>query len=384
MENVMKRRNQRLVALILMIAMMMCLVTGCGSSEDTSDYTQSNRSYSEDYGFGDYNVVENKAAADENYDSVQESESPAVEESAEEGASVAGNGTQSNISNTNSAQKIIKRYNYRYETEKFDEAYDYLKEQIVAYGGYISTSDLSGNGSSSNYRTLYLTARIPAENSDAFISEMGSLGTVVKQSESAEDVTLQYSDTKSRIDSLKVEQDSLNKLLEQADSLETIIALQDRLTEVRYELESYESRIKLYDDLISYSTIDIRLEEVNYTVEVDDGTFFSRVITGLERSIRDVAAGVVSFLEWFIIHIPYFLVWGIIIFIIVKLIRKLRKRSKEKKMKKQLAKQQESAQKMMVQGQEVANVNSGSQGNAIQGVTDNTKGTVAQEDKKSN
>lgn len=355
MDNMMRRMNKRFVAVVMMLVMVGSLVTGCGSSESTSDDVRSNYSQSEDYGFGvSYDSAEEKGAADEMYNSVGESESPAAEESAEEGASVSGNGTQSSVNNTNSAQKIIKRYDYNYETEKFDEAYAYLKERIVVYGGYISSSDMTGNGSSSSYRTLYLTARIPAEKSDAFISEMGSLGTVVRQSESAEDVTLQYSDTESRIESLKAEQDSLNKLLEQADSLETIIALQDRLTEVRYELESYQSRKKLYDDLISYSTIDIRLEEVNYTVEVDDGTFLSRVVTGLERSIRDIAEGLISFAEWFIIHLPYFVVWGIVIFIIVKVIRKIRKNSKEKKLRKKLAKQEELAKQ---QGLENMNYN---------------------------
>lgn len=378
MENMMKRMNKRLVTVTLMFMMVVCLATGCGSSESANDNVRSNYSQSEDYGFGaSYDSAEKKVAAGESYNSVQESESPAAEETAEESSSDSEMGGQSDVDNFNSTQKIIKCYDYRYETEKFDDAYAYLKKQIGAYGGYIASSDLTGNGSSTDYRTLYLTARIPAEKSDAFISEMGSLGTVVRQSESAEDVTLQYSDTESRIKSLKAEQESLNKLLEQADSLETIIALQDRLTEVRYELENYQSRIKLYDDLISYSTVDICLEEVNYTVEVDNGTFFSRVITGLERSIRDVAAGLISFLEWIIIHLPYFVVWGIIIFIIVKIIRKLRKRGKEKKMKKQLAKQQELAQKMMVQNQESANMNNSSINDVNPKVlNDNTEGTV--------
>lgn len=373
MENRMKVMNKRLITLMMMLVMIGTLVTGCGSSESASQDVRSNYSQSEDYGFGSdsFYAVEEKAVADvESYDA-KESESSAVEESVEEGSSAGGDSAQNNSINAQSAQKIIKRYDYDYETEKFDEAYEYLKEQIESYGGYVSSSDMTGNGSSSSYRMLYLTARIPAEKSDEFISEMGSLGTVVRQSESAEDVTLQYSDTESRIESLKAEQDSLNKLLEQADSLETIIALQDRLTEVRYELESYQSRKKLYDDLISYSTIDIKLKEVNYTVEVDDGTFFSRIITGLERSIRDIAEGFVHFVEWFIINLPYFLIWGVIIFVIVKVIRKLRKKSKEKKMKKQLAKQEELARKTMATQQGFVNSNKNVQHSVNDNVTHN-------------
>lgn len=361
MEKRMNRRmmimNKRCMVFILTLVLVGSLATGCGSSsENLKMVNQSDYSQSDDYGMtSNYAVEEYEETGAVQTDSYDVAEA-AVEEKADSTSGSGVSSATSNVSN-NSTQKIIKRYDYDYETEKFDEAYAYLKERINIYGGYVASSDLTGNGSSSSYRTLYLIARIPAEKSDAFIGEMGSLGTVVKQSESAEDVTLQYSDTESRIESLKAEQDSLNKLLEQADSLETIITLQDRLTEVRYELESYQSRKKLYDDLISYSTIDISLKEVNYTVEVDESTFFSRIMTGLERSLRDVADDFVSFVEWLIINIPYFVVWGVIIFIIVKVVRKFNMKRKEKKMKKQLAKQETLAQGMTASNMSAQNLN---------------------------
>ena len=37
-----------------------------------------------------------------------------------------------------SNKKIIKTYHYNYETENFDQAFSYLKEQIEAFDGYIS------------------------------------------------------------------------------------------------------------------------------------------------------------------------------------------------------------------------------------------------------
>lgn len=336
MKTMRKRTNKNLLVVILVLVLVCGLATGCGASKMDRESPESYSPSAEGYGFDSYST---DSAGDYAEETMEEK---SVEESAgdsDNAALDAGKGSTSNdVSADNgksSVQKIIKRYDYRYETEHFDDAYEYLKEQITAYNGYISSSEITGSSYNSGYRTLYLTARIPAESSESFVSDMGQLGVVVRQSESAEDVTLQYSDTESRIASLKTEQESLNKLLEQADSLETIIALQDRLTEVRYELESYQSKKKLYDDLISYSTVDITLEEVNYTVEADDGTFFSRIAKGLERSLRDIGEGLISFIEWFIIKLPYFILWGVIIFVIVKVIRAFRKRRREKKMKKQ-------------------------------------------------
>jgi large-conductance mechanosensitive channel len=158
---------------------------------------------------------------------------------------------------------------------------------------------------------------------------------MVSQSESAEDITLQYTDTESRIASLKTEQERLLALLDKADTLENIITLEDRLTEVRYELENYESQRKVYDDLVTYSTVTITLEEVTYTVEVDDSTIFSRIKTGLEKSFRDIRNDLANFLVGFIVALPYLVIWAIIIFVIVWIIKKIIKRRKAKKAAKQ-------------------------------------------------
>lgn len=343
MKTMKRQTNEKLLVVMLVLGLVLGLTTGCGASKMDSESAECYTPSVEDYGIDSYGLGSG-AGYEEN---MEEAKSYDMADDAEESVSdiTADNGvSEENVGKvSNSVQKIIKRYDYRYETEHFDDAYEYLKEQITAYNGYISSSEITGSSYSDGYRTLYLTARIPSESSEEFVSGMGQLGVVVRQSETAEDVTLQYSDTESRIASLKTEQESLNKLLEQADSLETIIALQDRLTEVRYELESYQSKKKLYDDLISYSTVDITLEEVNYTVEADDGTFFSRITKGLERSLRDIGAGLTNFVEWAIINLPYFILWGAIIFVIVKVIRTLMKRRREKKLKKQQLKMESKA-----------------------------------------
>ncbi|MBE5942874.1 MAG: DUF4349 domain-containing protein [Lachnospiraceae bacterium] len=335
-------KNTKMVRTTIATMMVGVMLVGCGAASDTTDvsvrnYNDEGFAYHVDDSMADeaYDMEEAPAAGAESKGVTQDepSEVTSVEESKEQVAK--GN------------QKIIKRYSYDYETEHFDDAYAYLKEQVTSFDGYIASSEIRGSGSSEDYRRLYLTARIPADKSDQFVSGLGQLGTVTNQSESAEDITLQYSDTESRIAALKIEQERLNDLLKQADSLETIIALEERLTDVRYELENYASKKRLYDDLISYSTVDITLEEVKYTVENDNDTFFSRIITGLERSVRDVGQGLLGFIEWFIISIPYFIIWGIIIFVIVRVVRKMRRKSKAKKEKRrqekeQLQKQQEN------------------------------------------
>lgn len=331
--NKMKKVTGKTLFVAAVLSILCGGITGCGgnlstASKEMSDYESTEAAYeaqSAKYGLQD-NAVDEGVSDD--MDTYEESE-----EVAEETAASGSTEAQSSTVKKNDSQKIIKRYYYDYETETFDDAYSYLKELVNRYEGYISSSEIQGT----IYRTLNLTARIPADSSDEFTGQLGSLGTVVSQSESAEDVTLQYTDTESRIASLKTEQERLNTLLEKADSLENIIALENRLTEVRYELENYESQKKLYDDLISYSTVNIVLEEVNYTVEVDDSSILSRISTGLKTSLRDIQSGFADFIVWLVVSLPYLAIWAVIILIIVKIIRRLIRRRREKKRLKEAA-----------------------------------------------
>ncbi|MDE6434184.1 MAG: DUF4349 domain-containing protein [Lachnospiraceae bacterium] len=339
-ENKRRIRHNKLFAGLFAAAMVCTGMAGCGNAKSESLLSNSyeTASYANETAGYDAAAYDSAPAADYEMEAKEDfaDSDYGLEENIAEAEGASSSNTVSGAKEQSTAQsvgkqdskKIIKRYNYSYETERFDEAQAYLKQQIDAYDGYISSSEVYGSGR----RSLYLTARIPAENSDQFVGQLGSLGTMVSQSESAEDITLQYTDTESRIASLKTEQERLLALLDKADSLETIVTLEDRLTEVRYELENYESQRKLYDDLVTYSTVTITLEEVTYTVEVDDSTFLTRITTGLEKSFRDIRNGFGNFLVGLIVALPYLAIWGFIIFLIVWIIRSLIKRQKRKRL----------------------------------------------------
>lgn len=73
--------------------------------------------------------------------------------------------------------------------------------------------------------------------------------------ESTEDVTLQYTDLDTHIKALREELDALFSMMEQATSMEDILAIQSQITEVRYEIENYESQLRVYDNQVIYSTV---------------------------------------------------------------------------------------------------------------------------------
>ena len=56
---------------------------------------------------------------------------------------------------------------------------------------------------------------------------------------------------------------SLMEMLEQAQDVETLLAIRTELSDVQYQLESYEAQKRAYDDLVAYSTVDVTA--VSYT-----------------------------------------------------------------------------------------------------------------------
>lgn len=187
-------------------------------------------------------------------------------------------------------RKLIRNVNLSVETDAFDELLQSLQNQIAALSGYVERSDISGssmesrNRSSSRYASV--TARIPSDKLDQFIGVVQEQSNVTYKSETTSDVTLQYSDLESRKKSLTVEQDRLWALLEKADTLEAVIALEERLSEIRYELESMESQLRLYDNQVDYSTVYIDIREVRVFTPTEPESVGTRIRNGFSDNLE--------------------------------------------------------------------------------------------------
>lgn len=189
----------------------------------------------------------------------------------------AGAGAQTPVS---ANRKLIRTIHLHVETTEFDNLLASISQSTTEMGGYIEQSDISGSSISSTQpggRYAFLTVRVPSDHLDSFLSQVSEQSNVTNRSENIEDVTLQYSDIESRKKTLTVEQERLWALLEKADTLEAVIALEERLSEIRYELESFESRLRLYDNQIDYSTVHINLDEVRVFTPTTPDSIATRI-----------------------------------------------------------------------------------------------------------
>lgn len=302
----------------LMAGLMLLSAAGCGSSSGNSKAT------------ADFAVTE---AAIEEYDMDEAAEAPVEYEAggSDSGAITSENGIEA-VAET--GRKLIKTVYLSMQTREFDSVLDGLSARVQEMGGYIENSSISG---SSYYyegtRNAYFTVRVPSDRLDEFVDVVSGLGNVTQKNESVEDVTLQYVDTKSRKKALETEQERLLELLEHAENMEDLLAIESRLSEVRYELENYGSQLRLLDNQIDYSTVNVDIAEVERITEVKDRTFFEEIADRFSDSLYVVGRGLRGFVIGFLGSLPILAVWAVVIAAVVLILRRvLGGRKKERKL----------------------------------------------------
>ena len=235
-------------------------------------------------------------------------------------------------------RKLIKTVNLNLETENYDTLMVGLEQEIEALGGYIEYKDAyHGNyySKTNSYRDRHanITARIPATKLDEFTKTVGEIGNITYESESVEDVTLKYVDLSSHKKMLVAEQKRLMELLENAASMEDIITIESRLSEVRYQIESMESQLRTFDNQVDYSTVHINVQEVErYTPQPEKSTW-ERIKSGFAENVYRVTNGIKNFAIEFVIAIPIMIIWVVGIAVAILLGRKILKRRKQRKEK---------------------------------------------------
>lgn len=272
-----------------------------------------------------------------------ESEKPVLESAASsstrgeygsDGFGLTNKGTAGETELYNSeSEKLIRTVNMQLQTKEFDSLLSYLDAKVAEFGGYIQSSQIFGNGMDTyGYRSASMTLRIPQSKLDSFVSGVSETATVVRKSENAENITLKYADTEARLKSLQIEQERFLALLEKADTVENIIVLEQHLTELRYEIESYASTLKLYDNKVNYSTVTLEVSEVKRIVPVEqDPTLWSRMKDGFGDTWYDIKEGLANFAVWLVTNFLYLILWAVIIVAAVVVVKKVIKAKRVKR-----------------------------------------------------
>ena len=330
----MRRKTLKKSIMTLLLASMVAL-TGCGaSSKNSAEYAADSYDYATDDFYSN----------DMNY-SMEPSEGATEESVAEESA---GTSDINKGENQNSNRKLIKTVDMQVETTEFDVVVSKLTEKVDTAGGYIEQSDVYGDtGSSDDVRRASYTIRVPKNKLDNFLEAVAENSNITRKSESVEDVTLQYVDVQSKKEALEVERQRLLELIAEAQDIDTVLVIESKLTDIRYELESLESRLRTYDNQVDYSTVHISVVEVKVYTPPKPESRLDKLVEGFTSSVKGVIEDVLDFFVGLIIILPYLVVWGLIIFAFVSIVKFINKKRKAKKQAKLEAKKRMEEQKKL-------------------------------------
>ena len=228
------------------------------------------------------------------------------------------------------------------ETLDFDASMAALQEAISKAGGFISNQYRSGGYTSYNGSYIKQSAefqiKVPAAKFHEFVDGINSVANVRSVNTWQEDITSGYLDTKARLDSLNAQKDRLIAMMDQAETVADLIQIEEQLSNTIYQIESYTSQMKVYQNLADYSTITVYLNEVS-VVTSNPVTFGQRIIDTFRRTGRNIVRFGENLILGFIEALPL-IVFAVIMFFIIRKAVKVRKAKKQKEYEQWVAQQQ--------------------------------------------
>ncbi|MXX65733.1 MAG: DUF4349 domain-containing protein [Chloroflexi bacterium] len=145
-------------------------------------------------------------------------------------------------------RQIIRTGRINIEVEDVDRAFARVGEITVASGGFVVDSEIFAGprdetGRSTKSESAYLRLRIPADGFDSARARIAELAeTVVSQNTSSEDVTTQVTDYEARLRNLRATEGQYLTLLADAEGVEDVVLVTDRLFATRGEIERIEAQ----------------------------------------------------------------------------------------------------------------------------------------------
>ena len=317
---------KKLTTIFLTLALLLTMLTACGASSTQSAPAMATK--------GDY-AVEEMAAE-------MVMAAPAAMDA---GSNTMSGGGETGSTSLRESRKWIITVDMSAETEDLDALLVSLEESITKMEGYVEDQNIYNGSaySARRRRNANLTIRIPASDVDAFAAEVSGIANVISKNVSREDITLKYVATESKVTALKTEETRLLELLAQAETMSDLLEIEARLSDVRYELESYTSQLRRYDNQVDYATIYLYIDEVQEYTPVAEKTVWERIRDGFADSLEGVGDGFVDVTVWILANSPYLVVWGVILAACLVLLKALGKhRPRRKPIKEALRKEEKN------------------------------------------
>lgn len=193
------------------------------------------------------------------------------------------------------SKMIIKNANVECRVNNFDEASIAIHKAIAAAGGTVaSENEIADNWN----RRGTIVVRIDNRKFDTLIAGLCSLAASVQsKSITANDVSEEYHDNETRLRTKYATEQQYLAILKQAKSVEDILNVNQKLGEIREEIESMEGRQNYLRNQVAYSTITFNYTQQLPNAAYTEDSFLSRVrdsLSGGWHGLQNTALGIIG------------------------------------------------------------------------------------------
>lgn len=142
--------------------------------------------------------------------------------------------------------------------EDTEKVFAEISQLTQKYNGTIQYSSISGDTTSN--RSANLTLTIPEKQADTMIAAIHDLNVEVdSETTTLQTIKTNYIDAQSRLDAQQAIETQYLQILKNSKTVPDVLAVTEKLSIVRANIESLKSQIKLLNQQINYVTINISI-----------------------------------------------------------------------------------------------------------------------------
>jgi Domain of unknown function (DUF4349) len=204
---------------------------------------------------------------------------------------------------------VIRTAQISLEVTDMEQALSQVRQIAQQGGGIVSASNTRVERIDDQERTIAdLTIQVRGDGAEAALSALRGLGKVTTETSASQDVTEEYVDLDSNLRNLQASEAAVIRLMDRAQRIEDVVALQRELSNIRGQIERIQGRKRYLERRTDMATItlSLRLPPVESARPLGGSAWnpFALAARGWQasltvlRGIAEVLILVVSFSWW--------------------------------------------------------------------------------------
>ena len=240
------------------------------------------------------------------------------------------------VTNSETSRKVIRNAYLTVETAKAQDLTEIYHQFITfcdSLGGHQFSGEIRHN---ENFSLAETVLKVPPEKLDDLINYVGENTKILSSRVDSDDVTSEYYDLTTRLGTKRKALESYYKLLENAESVEEIIAIQRTIDDITEDIEAAEGRLRVLSELVGMATVTLTIRQENDPAsnrrEVDWGALSAGDMGYfIKNGFVTVVNVIAGLLQWlFIILIVTSPLWIPVAIVLIILIKRSKKAKADK------------------------------------------------------